>query len=191
MNLNHVFGSSKRLWEMIADFLDVPALFALSRVARAFKGARARAIQRKYGDEWMVTIRGTSMTTVPREVYGFAALFDLHIVHNNMLKELPREFGRLTNLRLLVLANNQLASLPREIGCLTQLWCLNVANNVLATLPRTLWQLTRLEALVMSGNPLRSLPVELTQLTELRDLSVPSKLSARAAALTGDRVRIH
>lgn len=51
------------------------------------------------------------------------------------IKSLPREIGKLTNLRELNLRSNRLRSVPKELGQLTNLNSLDLSANQLRRLP--------------------------------------------------------
>jgi Leucine-rich repeat (LRR) protein len=90
----------------------------------------------------------------------------------NQLESLPREIGRLSNLKELIVMSNQLRSLPRGIRYLSNLQklCLNV--NRLRSLPPEIGQLRNLQRLNLELNRLTSLPPEIGLLRNLRVLEV-------------------
>ncbi len=52
-------------------------------------------------------------------------------MNNNVLTELPKEIGKLTNLLYLEIGNNKIKSLPDEIKNLTKLQELHIERNLL------------------------------------------------------------
>jgi Leucine-rich repeat (LRR) protein len=51
------------------------------------------------------------------------------VINNNLLKEIPSEFGQLSKLEKLILNNNNIKNIPSELGELTKLRILNFSNN--------------------------------------------------------------
>ena len=75
-------------------------------------------------------------------------------VNGNALEYLPKDIGRLVNLKSLNLANNRLEYMPKEIGKLISIVNLNLANNLLKYLPAELGKLFQVKELNLNGNPL-------------------------------------
>ena len=106
------------------------------------------------------------LTELPREIGRLVNLRSLSFVQNQ-LTELPREIGQLVNLRGLYVSWNQLTEIPREIGQLVNLRYLSVAHNQLTELPREIGQLVNLEMLFIDGNNLTEIPEEIRLLPNL------------------------
>ncbi|MDI7238051.1 leucine-rich repeat domain-containing protein, partial [Leptospira santarosai] len=77
---------------------------------------------------------------------------------NDPLWTLPKEIGKLQNLRDLDLSSNQLMTLPKEIGKLQNLQKLNLTRNRLANLPEEIGKLQNLQELHLENNQLTTLP---------------------------------
>ena|GEM_PF-4004282 len=100
------------------------------------------------------------------------------------LKILPKEIGRMENLKHLNLSDNQLAALPAELGNLANLDTLDLSINQLTSLPAELGRLKILTALSLNGNQLTTLPAELGGLRNLRFLNLNNnKLTSLPAEL--------
>lgn len=100
----------------------------------------------------------------------------------NMLEELPDNFTKLVNLKILSLAENQLESLPRDFGRLNALRELELRRNKIQELPASVAECVHLRRLSICGNKVQELPdifrsmphlvrldVSSNQLTELPD----------------------
>ena len=56
-------------------------------------------------------------------------------MHGNLIAEIPKDIGALTNLRTFVVHGNRLTALPDSISALCRLTELGVAGNRLSSLP--------------------------------------------------------
>lgn len=88
-------------------------------------------------------------------------------VSRNLMAEIPREIGHLTNLKILYVRHSRLPRPSPHTFVVTQL-----AQNRLVTLPREICQLHALSRLSLSNNVLTSLPSELGHLKSLLGLDV-------------------
>ena len=69
---------------------------------------------------------------IPKDIGKLTNLQFLYLFNNQLTGEIPKEFGKLTNLQKLYLNNNQLTGeIPKEIGKLTNLQYLKLSNNQL------------------------------------------------------------
>ena len=59
-------------------------------------------------------MRGCNLGAIPQEVYGISGISFLDLA-DNAIAELPRDIGKLQQLRHLCLDNNQLRTLPVEL----------------------------------------------------------------------------
>lgn len=83
------------------------------------------------------------------------------------LSELPKEIGKLKNLRKLWLDGNSLKKLPDEICDLTLLEELYVPNNNIDVLPENLGSLNNLIEINFKNNNIKTLPLSLVLLKKL------------------------
>ena len=86
------------------------------------------------------------------------------------LSELPRNIGKLKNLRTISLYNNSLTKLPVELGNLTNLVALDLSENRLTKIPIELDNLLKLEILDLSYNQLTEIPADIGNLDNLKYL---------------------
>ncbi len=108
---------------------------------------------------------------VPREIGKLTGLREL-VLSGDELESLPDEIGELRNLTRLCLAPNRLASLPSSIGKLTALRQLQLAGNQLTSLPESVGELAALEELELRDNQLTELPRSIGRLDRLRKLEL-------------------
>jgi Leucine-rich repeat (LRR) protein len=116
-------------------------------------------------------LSGKQLTTLPKEIGRLRNLRVLDL-DGNQLTVLPLELFELTNLTHLRLSDNHLASLPPEIGQLANLQVLYAYKNKLKTIPAEIGQLDQLDQLVVPFNEISALPKEISQLNRLLYLSV-------------------
>ena len=88
------------------------------------------------------------------------------------LKQLPTEFGQLTQLDTLDLSQNSLEQLPIVFFKLTQLTSLDLTKNRLDVLPTEFGQLARLTYLDLKCNNIDELPTEFGQLSAVTHLNL-------------------
>ncbi|XP_047341774.1 plant intracellular Ras-group-related LRR protein 1-like [Impatiens glandulifera] len=91
---------------------------------------------------------------------------------NRLLRFLPEEFGRFSQLLVLNLSSNQLQILPDSIGGLTNLEELIISSNLLETLPDCIGLLLNLKVLNASSNKLVCLPDSICGCRSLVELDV-------------------
>lgn len=70
-----------------------------------------------------------SLTFVPDEVYRYDRSLEELFLDANQIKDLPRPFFRLYNLRRLGLSDNEIARLPPEVGNLANLQEFDISRN--------------------------------------------------------------
>ena len=116
-----------------------------------------------------------SLKELPSEFGQLTQLTSLGL-NSNYLDSLPTELGQLTRLKWLDLGWNILKELPTEFGQLTQLTSLDLATDweleATLMLPTEFGQLTRLKWLDLNSNNLEVLPTEFGQLTQLKWLDL-------------------
>lgn len=118
------------------------------------------------------------LTAVPKQIGRLRNLRALALNYNQLIL-LPEEICQLENLQYLSAINNRLAALPENIGRLRQLHFLQLEGNYLNVLPEKLGQLERLHSLCLNDNQLTYLPEKIGELKNLRILNLSSNLNLR------------
>ncbi|XP_048857994.1 protein scribble homolog isoform X3 [Brienomyrus brachyistius] len=116
--------------------------------------------------------RHCSLQTVPDEIYRYARSLEELQLDANQLRELPKPFFRLLNLRKLTLSDNEIQRLPPEVANFMLLVELDVSQNDIPEIPESIKFCKALEIADFSGNPLSRLPDGFTQLRGLAHLAL-------------------
>uniref|UniRef100_A0A8C5WDQ2 Protein scribble homolog n=1 Tax=Leptobrachium leishanense TaxID=445787 RepID=A0A8C5WDQ2_9ANUR len=116
--------------------------------------------------------RHCSLQTVPEEVYRYSRSLEELLLDANQLRELPKPFFRLLNLRKLGLSDNEIQRLPPEVANFMQLVELDISRNDIPEVPESIKFCKSLEIADFSGNPLSRLPDGFTQLRSLAHLAL-------------------
>ncbi|XP_027860523.1 protein scribble homolog isoform X17 [Xiphophorus couchianus] len=116
--------------------------------------------------------RHCNLQTVPDEVFRYSRSLEELLLDANQLKELPKPFFRLLNLRKLGLSDNVIQRLPPEVANFMQLVELDISRNEIPEIPESIKFCRALEIADFSGNPLARLPDGFTQLRALAHLSL-------------------
>ncbi|KAM6971015.1 LOW QUALITY PROTEIN: protein scribble homolog [Tautogolabrus adspersus] len=116
--------------------------------------------------------RHCSLQTVPDEVFRYTRSLEELLLDANQLKELPKPFFRLLNLRKLGLSDNEIQRLPPEVANFMQLVELDISRNEIPEIPESIKFCRALEIADFSGNPLSRLPDGFTQLRALAHLAL-------------------
>ncbi|XP_073762339.1 protein scribble homolog isoform X22 [Danio rerio] len=116
--------------------------------------------------------RHCSLTAVPDEIYRYNRSLEELLLDANQLRELPKPFFRLHNLRKLGLSDNEIQKLPPDVANFTQLVELDISRNDISEIPENIKFCQSLEIADFSGNPLTRLPDGFTQLRGLAHLSL-------------------
>lgn len=111
-----------------------------------------------------------NLTFVPDEVYRYDRSLEELYLDANQIKDLPRPFFRLYNLRRLGLSDNEIARLPPEIGNLANLQEFDISRNDICDIPENIKFCKSLATLDLSGNPVSKLPDGFAQLKNLTSL---------------------
>lgn len=121
--------------------------------------------------DWEVLILAdNALTEVPAALGRLRTLHTLDLGHNS-LASVPDEIGELAGLtRFLYLHDNRLTALPDTLGGLDRLGYLNVGENPLGRLPDTLGEMAGLVELRAQQAELGDLPESLGRLDRLREL---------------------
>ncbi|NXN97434.1 SCRIB protein, partial [Rhinopomastus cyanomelas] len=116
--------------------------------------------------------RHCSLQTVPEEIYRYSRSLEELLLDANQLRELPKPFFRLLNLRKLGLSDNEIQRLPPEVANFMQLVELDISRNDIPEIPESIKFCKSLEIADFSGNPLSRLPEGFTQLRSLGHLAL-------------------
>ncbi|CAL8293812.1 unnamed protein product [Lota lota] len=116
--------------------------------------------------------RHCSLQTVPDEIFRYSRSLEELLLDSNQLKELPKPFFRLLNLRKLGLSDNAIQKLPPEVANFMQLVELDISRNDIPEIPESIKFCKALEIADFSGNPLSRLPDGFTQLRALAHLTL-------------------
>ncbi|KAK1885317.1 Protein scribble like [Dissostichus eleginoides] len=116
--------------------------------------------------------RHCNLQTVPDEVFRYSRSLEELLLDANQLKELPKPFFRLLNLRKLGLSDNEIQRLPPEVANFMQLVELDISRNDIPEIPESIKFCRALEIADFSGNPLTRLPDGFTQLRTLAHLAL-------------------
>nr|XP_057916727.1 protein scribble homolog isoform X3 [Doryrhamphus excisus] len=116
--------------------------------------------------------RHCNLQAVPDEVFRYSRSLEELLLDANQLKELPKPFFRLLNLRKLGLSDNDIQRLPPEVANFMQLVELDISRNDIPEIPESIKFCRALEIADFSGNPLSRLPDGFTQLRTLAHLAL-------------------
>ncbi|XP_062987464.1 protein scribble homolog [Elgaria multicarinata webbii] len=116
--------------------------------------------------------RHCSLQAVPDDVYRYSRSLEELLLDANQLRELPKPFFRLLNLRKLGLSDNEIQRLPPEVANFMQLVELDISRNDIPEIPESIKFCKSLEIADFSGNPLSRLPEGFTQLRSLGHLAL-------------------
>ncbi|XP_056410308.1 protein scribble homolog [Hyla sarda] len=116
--------------------------------------------------------RHCSLHQVPDEVFRYSRSLEELLLDSNQLRELPKPFFRLLNLRKLGLSDNEIQRLPPEVANFMQLVELDISRNDIPEIPESIKFCKSLEIADFSGNPLSRLPDGFTQLRSLAHLAL-------------------
>jgi len=117
------------------------------------------------GDDWMIPLwnwadtHDISPLILPRNSKDLKSLEQLVLSFINLqIEYLPKEIGKLSNLRTFVLQDSKLKELPDEFSNLVNLKYLYLDGNKLTKLPETFCNLAKLERVFLGRNKLTSIP---------------------------------
>ncbi|XP_075067665.1 protein scribble homolog isoform X21 [Mixophyes fleayi] len=116
--------------------------------------------------------RHCSLQAVPEEVFRYSRSLEELLLDSNQLRELPKPFFRLLNLRKLGLGDNEIQRLPPEVANFMQLVEFDISRNDIPEIPESIKFCKSLEIADFSGNPLSRLPDGFTQLRSLAHLAL-------------------
>ncbi|KAL1006904.1 hypothetical protein UPYG_G00078720 [Umbra pygmaea] len=116
--------------------------------------------------------RHCNLQNVPDEIFRYSRSLEELLLDSNQLRELPKPFFRLLNLRKLGLSENEIQRLPPEVANFMQLVELDISRNDIPEIPESIKFCKALEIADFSGNPLSRLPDGFTQLRGLAHLAL-------------------
>ncbi|RVE58643.1 hypothetical protein OJAV_G00196270 [Oryzias javanicus] len=116
--------------------------------------------------------RHCNLQTVPDEIFRYSRSLEELLLDFNQLKDLPKPFFRLLNLRRLGLSDNLLQKLPPDVSNFMQLVELDISRNEICEIPESIKFCRALEIADFSGNRLSRLPDGFTQLRALAHLTL-------------------
>ncbi|XP_046565487.1 protein scribble homolog isoform X16 [Haliotis rubra] len=116
--------------------------------------------------------RHWGLTTVPDDVFRYARSLEELLLDANQIKDLPRGFFRLVQLRKLSLSDNEIGRLSPDIGSFVNLMELDISKNEIFDIPESIKFCKNLQVLDFSSNPISRLPDGLTQLRNLTHLGL-------------------
>uniref|UniRef100_A0A8D0H924 Scribble planar cell polarity protein n=1 Tax=Sphenodon punctatus TaxID=8508 RepID=A0A8D0H924_SPHPU len=131
--------------------------------------------------------RHCSLQAVPEEIYRHSRSLEELLLDANQLRDLPKPFFRLLNLRKLGLSDNEIQRLPPEVANFMQLVELDISRNDIPEIPESIKFCKSLEIADFSGNPLSRLPEGFTQLRSLGHLALNDvSLQSLPSDIAGD-----
>ncbi|XP_032455630.1 protein lap4 isoform X8 [Nasonia vitripennis] len=113
--------------------------------------------------------RHCSLPSVPDDILRYSRSLEELLLDANHIRDLPKNFFRLTRLRKLGLSDNELHRLPPDIQNFENLVELDVSRNDIPEIPENIKNLRSLQVADFSSNPIPRLP---SGFVELRNLTV-------------------
>ncbi|KAK6167500.1 hypothetical protein SNE40_021512 [Patella caerulea] len=116
--------------------------------------------------------RHFGLTTIPDDVLRYARSLEELLLDSNQIRDLPRGFFRLVQLKKIGLSDNEIGRIPPDVGVFINLMELDVSKNEIGEIPENIKFCKNLQVLDFSSNPLTRLPEGLTQLRNLTHLGL-------------------
>ncbi|XP_039267292.2 protein scribble homolog isoform X1 [Styela clava] len=135
--------------------------------------------------------RHCNLIVVPDEVFRYNRSLEELLLDSNQIRDLPKQFFRLTKLKKLTIGDNEIQSLPAEIGHLIQLVDFDISRNDLAELTENIRFCKMLEVVDLSGNPLTKIPQGLCELPNLKHLNLNDVSLLRLPHEIGSLANLH
>ncbi|CAC5374967.1 SCRIB [Mytilus coruscus] len=116
--------------------------------------------------------RHCNLTDVPDDILRYTRCLEELLLDANQLKDLPKGFYRLVQLRKLSLSDNEIGRIAPEISNLINLMELDISRNDIGDIPENIKFCKNLQDFDVSSNPLTKLPPGFTQLRNLTRLGL-------------------
>ncbi|XP_064651888.1 protein scribble homolog isoform X5 [Lineus longissimus] len=116
--------------------------------------------------------RHCSLTNVPDDVMRYSRTLEELLLDANQIRDLPRGFFRLLQLRKLGLSDNEICRLPPDFANFMNLVELDVSRNDIGDIPENIKFCKNLQVADFSSNPISKLPDGFTQLRNLTHLGL-------------------
>ncbi|OWF53429.1 Leucine-rich repeat-containing protein 1 [Mizuhopecten yessoensis] len=116
--------------------------------------------------------RHCNLTDVPDDVLRYTRSLEELLLDANQLKDLPKGFFRLVQLKKLSLSDNEICRLSSDVASFINLMEMDVSRNDICDIPENIRFCKNLQVLDISSNPLSRLPNGFTQLRNLTHLGL-------------------
>ncbi|XP_033726750.1 protein scribble homolog [Pecten maximus] len=123
--------------------------------------------------------RHCNLTDVPDDVLRYTRSLEELLLDANQLKDLPKGFFRLVQLKKLSLSDNEICRLSSDVASFTNLMEMDVSRNDICDIPENIRFCKNLQVLDISSNPFSRLPNGFTQLRNLTHLGLNDVLLER------------
>ncbi|XP_060556221.1 protein scribble homolog [Ruditapes philippinarum] len=122
--------------------------------------------------EW-IDRRHCNLQSVPDDVMRYTRSLEEVFLDANSIRELPKNFFRLVQLRKVTLSDNEIGKLPHDVAQLVNMVELDISRNDIGEIPENIKFCKNLQVLDISSNPLVTpLPSGITQLRNLTHLGL-------------------
>jgi hypothetical protein len=108
---------------------------------------------------------------IPEQLFCIHTLDEL-VMDHNQIKTLPKNMGKMSNLKWLYLSQNLLSELPKSFEMLQNLIYLTLNDNQFTTFPEVLCHLTNLQVLHFQNNPISNFEANFSSLVHLKELNL-------------------
>ena len=112
-----------------------------------------------------------NLKNIPKYFFRIENLKELYLDSNSIV-EFPKELAKLKKLEVLFASKNQILLFPNIITHLKNIRILNLAHNYLKSIPNTINRLKKIEEINFSHNNLSSLPLSFKDFKNLKKLNL-------------------
>ncbi|XP_074656604.1 uncharacterized protein LOC141909853 isoform X2 [Tubulanus polymorphus] len=116
--------------------------------------------------------RHCSLTNVPDDVLRYTRTLEELLLDANQIRDLPRGFFRLLQLRRLGLSDNEIQRIPPDFANFMNLVEFDISRNDVCEIPENIKFCKNLQVADFSSNPISKLPEGFTQLRNLTHLGL-------------------